>query len=183
MPRIPYLADDQVGPPELVEAMRQRRGGQLGHLDRILLHSPPVAEGWNLFFTRLRGQLQLAPLPRELAMCAVAMLNGAEYELHHHAPLYLAAGGSAAQVEALRRLGDDAEAVLADAAGVFSAGQLALLRLVVQSTRQVRVDEACFAAARAELGSDRLVFELLAVTGAYNMVSRLLVAIDVQPEG
>lgn len=181
MPRIAYLNDDQVGPPELVAAIRARRGGQLVELDRILLHSPPVAEGWNLFFARLRGQLELPALPRELAMCAVAMLNGAEYELHQHAPLFLAAGGTAAQVDALRRLGSDADAVLASA--LWDEPRRAVLAAVVQCTRQVEIDDATFAAARAALGSDRLLFELIAVTAAYNMVSRLLVAFDVQPEG
>ncbi|MFO1328518.1 MAG: carboxymuconolactone decarboxylase family protein [Rubrivivax sp.] len=181
MPRIPYLRDDQAGPPELVAAIRSRRGGTLVNLDRILLHSPPVAEGWNQLFAALRGRLELPAQPRELAMCAVAMLNGAEYELHHHAPLFLAAGGTQAQVQALRGLGGDADAVLAEP--VWTDAQRTLLRVVVQSTRGVQVDAAAFDAARALLGSDRLLFELLAVTAAYNMVSRLLVAFDVQPEG
>lgn len=181
MPRIPYLNDDQ-GPPELVAAIRQRRGGQLVELDRILMHSPPVAEGWNVYFQRLRGQLQLPAQPRELAMCAVAMLNGAEFELHHHAPLFLAAGGTEAQVQLLRDLGGDAQAVGAVLASPqWTDEQRTLLRVVVQSTRQVRIDDDAFAAARAVLGSDRLLFELIAVTAAYNMVSRVLVAFDVQP--
>lgn len=182
MPRIPYLSDEQVAPHgELVDAIRQRRGGRLGALDRILLHSPPVAEGWNLFFTRMRGTaLELPVQYRELAMCAVAMLNGAEYELHHHAPLFEGAGGSAAQVDLLRHIGSDAGGVLASA--LWTDGQRAVLQAVVQSTRQVAVDESTFAAARAALGSDRALFELMAVTAAYNMVSRLLVAFDIQPE-
>jgi len=179
MPRIPYLTDEQAGSPEVVAAIRQRRGGALIELDRILLHSPPVAEGWNLYFARIRGQLELPVQPRELAMCAVAMLNGAEFELHHHAPLFVAAGGTAAQVEVLRQLGPDADAALASP--LWSNEQRALLTVEVQSTRQVRIDAAAFAAARAVLGSDRLLFELIAVTAAYNMVSRVLVAFDVQP--
>lgn len=182
MPRIPYLGDDDVAPHgELVAAIRQRRGGGLAALDRILLHSPPVAEGWNLFFTRLRGNaLELPLLYRELAMCAVAMLNGAEYELHHHAPLFVEAGGTAAQVDLLRRIGSDSAAVLASP--LWSPPQRDVLRAVVQSTQQVAVDDAALAAARAALGSDRALFELMAVTGAYNMVSRLLVAFDIRPE-
>jgi alkylhydroperoxidase family enzyme len=179
MPRIPYLSDEHAGPPALVEAMRQRRGGTLNELDRILLHSPPVAEGWNHFFGRLRGQLELPARTRELAMCAVALLNGADYELFHHAPLFLAAGGTQPQLDALHRLGSDVDGALADA--VWSEGDWSVLRAVVQSTRQVQLDAACFAAARAALGSDRLLFELLAVTAAYNMVSRLLVAFEVHP--
>lgn len=181
MPRIPYLSDDQVGPPELVAAIQARRNGPLVELDRILLHSTPVAEGWNAFFARIRGQLALPAHARELAMCAVAMLNGAEYELYHHAPLFLAAGGTPAQVDLLRRLGTEADAVLASP--LWTDTDRALLKAVVQSTRQVHIDDASFAAARAALGSDRLLLELLAVTAAYNMVSRLLVAFDVQPQG
>ena len=179
MPRIPYLTDDQAGPPALVDAMQRRRGGALNELDRILLHSPPVADGWNAFFGRLRGELALPDRTRELAMCAVARLNGADYEWFHHAPLFQAAGGTQAQLDALGRLAVDADAALAEA--LWSAHDRAVLRAVVQSTRQVRLDDACFAEARSALGSDRLLFELLAVTAAYNMVSRLLVAFDVQP--
>lgn len=181
MPRIPYLTDDQVGPPELVDAIRARRGGTLLNLDRLLLHSPPLAEGWNQMMGRVRRDLALSPLLRELAMCGVAVLNGADYELHHHAPLYLEAGGTEAQLVALGRLRDAPEAVCADP--VFDAVQRAALALVVQSTRQVAVDDAVFAAARAALGDDRLLFELVAVVASYNMVSRILVACGVMPEG
>lgn len=178
--RIPYVTDEQAGSGPLVEAIRRRRGGTLLELDRILLHSPPVAEGWNLLFGNLRGQLELHPRWRELAMCAVAALNGAEYELFHHAPLFEQAGGTPAQAAALRRLSSDVKAALADPCWDDTAR--AVLRVVVQSTRQVRVDDEAFAAARAALGSDRLLFELVAVTGGYNLVSRVLVAFGIEPD-
>jgi alkylhydroperoxidase family enzyme len=181
MPRIPYLTDNQVGPPELVAAIQARRNGPLVELDRILLHSPAVAEGWNAFFARIRGQLALPARPRELAMCAVAMLNGAEFELFHHAPLFLAAGGTPAQVELLRKLATEPDDVVASP--LWTDTDRVLLRVVVQSTRQVAISDEAIAAARAALGSDRLLLELLTVTAAYNMVSRLLVAFDVQPHG
>jgi alkylhydroperoxidase family enzyme len=179
-PRIPYKTDTEAGPPELVQAIRERRGGALVELDRLLLYSPPVAEGWNLLFGRLRAQLQLPPLLRELAMCAVAVLNGAEYELFQHAPLYLQHGGTQGHLDALRGLAVAVGPVLDSP--LFSATQRAALALVVQSTRQVAVDDAVFAAARAAIGDDRQFFELVAVTAAYNMVSRVLVAFDVQPD-
>jgi len=181
MPRIPYLTDEQAGPPALVDAIRARRGGTLLNLDRLLLHSPPLAEGWNQMMGRVRRDLVLSPLLRELAMCAVAVLNGADYELHHHAPLYLEAGGTEAQLAALSRLREGPEAVCADP--VFDGVQRAALALVVQSTRQVAVDDAVFAAARAALGDDGQLFELVAVVASYNMVSRILVAFGVVPEG
>jgi alkylhydroperoxidase family enzyme len=115
-------------------------------------------------------------------MCAVAVLNGADYELHHHAPLYLQAGGTQAQLDTLNAIAANPAAIdAAPATEVFDADTRAVLQLVVQSTRQVKVEEAVFAAVRHALGSDQLVFELIMVTASYNMVSRILVACDVQP--
>jgi hypothetical protein len=79
MPRIPYITDEEAGPPELVEAIRKRRGGRLAELDRLLLYSTPFATGWGLMMGRVRTELSLSPLLREIGMLGVAVLNGAEY--------------------------------------------------------------------------------------------------------
>jgi len=173
MPRIPYKTDAEAGPPELVAAIRRRRGGALGALDRMLLYSPPFAAGWNEMLGRVRNELDLAAPLRELAMCAVAVLNGAEYELHHHGPLLLAQGGTAAQLDALR-------ALPAIDAALFDAAQCATLRLALEMTRNVKVSDATFDAARRALGSDRRLFELIGVIATYNMVSRILVATGIE---
>ncbi|NCZ59114.1 MAG: carboxymuconolactone decarboxylase family protein, partial [Betaproteobacteria bacterium] len=86
MPYIPYLPEDLAEPAAVVDAIRKRRGGDLLHLDRMLLHSPPFAQGWNLFLGAVRNDLSLSPKLRELAMCAVAVLNRADYEFVQHAP-------------------------------------------------------------------------------------------------
>src|SRR5438552_10592805 len=66
---IPYLTDDQVGPPDLVNAIKARRsGGKLLNLDRILLHSPNFTKGWNTMFGAIRNQLSLPGKLRELAI-------------------------------------------------------------------------------------------------------------------
>ena len=178
MTRLPLLTDDQVGPPDLVAAIRARRGGQLLDLDRLLLHSPAFAAGWGELMGRVRSALGVPPLLRELAMCGVAALTGAEFELFHHAPLYLQAGGSAAQMAALRQLGSQ-PALAADA--VFDADQQAVLALVVAMTREVQVSDAVFDRARTVLGSDQRVFELVAVIASYNMVARILVVMQLKP--
>lgn len=178
MTRLPLLTDDQVGPPDLVAAIRQRRGGGLLDLDRLLLHSPVFATGWGELMSRVRSGLALSPLLRELAMCGVAALNRADFEMHHHAPLYRAAGATDAQVAALHRLGD--EPGLAQDP-VFDADQQSVLALVVEMTRDVQVRDATFARVLAVLGSDSLVFELVGVIAAYNMVSRILVALKLEP--
>src|SRR5690606_10326538 len=46
-PRIPYQPADLAEPAEVVDAIRQRRGGELLELDRMLLHSAPLAARWN----------------------------------------------------------------------------------------------------------------------------------------
>jgi hypothetical protein len=44
---------------QMVEQIRARRGGRLLNLDRMLLHSPPVASGWNALFGKIRGEMLL----------------------------------------------------------------------------------------------------------------------------
>src|SRR6202000_278018 len=102
MSRVPYVADKpSPDEPEMVAQIRARRGGKLLNLDRMLLNSPAFAQGWNAHLGAVRRELALDSRLRELAVCAVAVLNGADYELAQHAPEFLRAGGTAAQVEAL----------------------------------------------------------------------------------
>ena len=177
MARIPYQPHDLEEPAPLLAAIRQRRGGRLINLDRMLLHSPSYAAGWNGFMGAVRSDLELSPKLRELAMCGVAVLNGAEYEYRHHAPLFLEAGGTQVQLEALRDLEQAAE----DTA-LFDPQERAAIRLTLEMTRNVRVSDATFVAVRTALPDDRQVVELVGVIAAYNMVSRFLVALEIDPE-
>lgn len=177
MPNLPYIPADATEPREIVDALRARRGGTLLNLDRMLLHSPPVAMGWNAMMGAVRGELSLTPKLKELAMCVVAVLNDAEYEWGHHAPLFMKAGGTEAQLAAMR---DPIAA--AGNTSLFDDAERAALALTIEMTRQVRVGEATFAAVRAALPDDRQTFELVTVIAAYNMVSRMLVALGVEPE-
>jgi alkylhydroperoxidase family enzyme len=178
MPRLPYLPQDTAEPADIVASIRKRRGGRLYNLDRMLLHSPGLASGWNGLFDAVRGErMALSPRLRELAICLVAILNRADYELHHHAPLFLAAGGTQAQLDALHRW-EDAGLL----ASTFDATTLAIVQLTREMTRDVAVRDATLHAVRAALGDDRKVVEAVGTIAAYNMVSRVLVALDVQPE-
>lgn len=176
MPRLPYKGDDDAGDDEIVAAIRARRGGTLLHLDRQLLYSPPLAAGWNALMGAVRGRLELPARLREIAICVVATVNRAPYEFHHHAPVLRAAGASDAQVEALRTLDD------VDRPGLFDAVERATIRLATEMTRAVDVGDETFAAARAALGDDRQLVELVGTIAAYNMVSRVIVALGIAPE-
>jgi alkylhydroperoxidase family enzyme len=175
MPRVPFVAEDIAEPKEIVDAVRKRRGGKLLALDRLLLHSPPLTAGWNAYLGAVRTQLSLAARPRELAICAVASLNGAQYEYVAHVPHLLQAGGTQAQADALRDVAGAANASL------FDENERAVLQLTLEMTRDVAVSDATFARARKALGGTQQVVELVATIAAYNMVSRFLVALDLHP--
>jgi alkylhydroperoxidase family enzyme len=177
MPRIPYQPQDLAEPRDIVDAVRKRRGGHLINLDRMLLHSPALARGWNAYLGEVRNNLTVSPRLREIAMCVVAMLNRAEYEFFHHAPEFVKAGGTEEQVQALR---DPLAA--AQRADLFDALDLATIRLSIAMTRNVEVSDEDFAALRQALGNDQQTVELVGVVATYNMVSRLLVALGVEPE-
>lgn len=176
MARIPYVPADIAEPRGIVDAVRARRGGTLLHLDRMLLHSPELAAGWNAFLGAVRTRLALSPKLRELAMCVVAVLNDAEYEFVQHAPEFRKAGGTQAQLDALR----DPDAARLDETH-FDPTERAALAVAIASTRSVHVPEADFAALARLLG-ERETVEFVATVATYNMVSRFLVALGVEPE-
>jgi alkylhydroperoxidase family enzyme len=177
--RIPHWTSElKPQPADLVHAIEARRGGTLLNLDRALLWSEPLARGWNTYIGAVRTQLGVSRPMRELAICTVALITGAQYEYHHHAPDYLAAGGSRAGLDALAayvRAGGDA---LPDGL----AGDEALVaQYAAQMTRNVAVDDALFAKLKQRFDTTELV-EITAAIAAYNMVARFLVALGVAPE-
>lgn len=177
MARIAYKPEDVSEPKEVVASIRARRGGRLLDLDRMLLHSPALARGWNAHLGAVRRELTVPVKLQELAICAVAVLNGAEYEFVHHAPEFIRAGGTEAQRDALRKL------AAADAdVGPFDAIEQAVIALTTEMTRAVRVRDATFARARAALANDQQLVELIGIVASYNMVSRFLVALEIAPE-
>jgi alkylhydroperoxidase family enzyme len=161
------------GPPELIDAIQKRRGGKLLNLDRMLLNSPPFAQGWNGFIGTVRSGLSISLKLQELAMCVVASLNRAEYEFIHHGPVFLRAGGSQVQLEALRDP--------SNASALFDEQEQAVLNLAIEMTRDVQVTSGTHKALSRHF-TNRETVELIGVVAAYNMVSRFLVATGVEPE-
>lgn len=164
---------DEDGPT--AELIRARRGGRLSDLDRLLLHSPPVAEGWNALLGALRSATTLPADLRELVVLRVAVLNDAEFEWAAHEPIARRAGLTDLHLRVLRRpdAGDQ---------GVWTPAQAAVLAFTDASTRDVAVPDDVFAAVRGRL-DDRQVVELAALVAGYAMVSRFLVALQVPPPG
>jgi len=171
---IPYVQDDKAGPPDLVAAIRSRRaGGKLLNLDRILLHSPNFAKGWNGMFAAIRNQLSLPGNLRELPIMAIAVLNKADYEWAQHEPEFIKAGGTKEQLAALRKLEADPR--------LFDEKERAALQLTIEMTRDVRPKQATIDKVRSLL-PDPQVVKLVGTIAGYNMVSRFVLATGVEIE-
>jgi 4-carboxymuconolactone decarboxylase len=171
MPRLPYVAP--VGP--VSDRIRERRGGRLTALDGLLLHSANFADGWNSLLSAVRGKSTLPPDIRELTILRVAWRNGADYEWEAHLPVARAAGLGDAGIAALRQEDSD------PGPAALSHPQLAALRYTDAMTTSVEVPEEVFRGVAGNF-SDREVLELTVTAAVYNMVSRVLVALDVRPD-
>jgi AhpD family alkylhydroperoxidase len=138
----------------------------------MLLHSPPLAEGWLGLLTAVRHKGRLPGALRELVILRVAVLNGAAYEADQHAPIARQEGLTQAQIDALA-LWEDSD--------LFSASQRAVLALTDAMTRDVQVPDATLDAVRAHY-DDRETVEVVVTVAAYNMVSRVIEALHIHSD-
>ncbi|KAJ9093478.1 hypothetical protein QFC19_008337 [Naganishia cerealis] len=204
MPRIPYRFPSQ-GEDPVADRIRERRGARgLTSLDGTLLNAPMVADGWNTFIGTLRQRNSLPDDVREILILRVASVNRAAFEWVHHEHVGRAAGLS---YEQLALIGSEAPTDRSQAFEIpsFVSGgdtlsplQAAALKFADASTRQIAVPQPVFDELKTELAAElarnpertgpagsgpvtveRQLLEATTTVGAYNMVSRLLVALDV----
>ena len=171
--RIPvWNPEDAPRDPAVVDAVMKRRGGKLLRLDEALLWSEPLARGWNAYLGEVRQNFAVDKRLKELAICTVAKLTGAQYEYDHHKPHYLAAGGTVALVDSL---GDVDSAITST---IATADEKLAMRYALAMTRSVKVPDVLFREMKSRFSTTELV-ELTAAIAAYNMVARFLVALEV----
>jgi alkylhydroperoxidase family enzyme len=189
--RIPaWTSEKKTQPTELVDAILARRGGHLINLDTALLWSEPLARGWNVYLKAVRTELPTDRKLREMAICTVALLTGAAYEYHHHAPDFLSTGGTAEQLDVLQAycemtltqfhvnpLGFPTAAV----SHVLNPIEALVVQYAAQMTLTVKVEDFVFNSLKKHFSTTELV-ELTSAIATYNMVARFLVALDVNPE-
>jgi len=174
--RIPDWTPEQAPrDPALLDAVLKRRGGKLLKLDLALLWSAPLARAWNVFLGAVRRELALDGRLREIAICTVARVTGADYEFEHHWPEYVRAGGD----NRLRHRIMDPDSAATDTA--FSDDERLAIRYAITMTRDVQVPDQLFRLVRQRFPTTELV-ELTAAIASYNMVARFLVALQVQDE-
>jgi hypothetical protein len=173
MARVAY--GDENSSPEvrvLADRIRRERGGRMLNLYSMLLNAPPLAEGWLSLFTAIRQQCTLRGDYRELVILRVALLNGASYEYQVHVPFALREGVTQHQIDALQQW---------ESAEVLTEAQRAVLAYTDSMTREIHVPDVIFGALRGHFNSREIV-ELTATIGGYNLVSRFLEALAVDPE-
>jgi AhpD family alkylhydroperoxidase len=167
--------------PELAEVERSiatERGG-ISPLYQALLNSAPIASGWEKFLTAVRKHTTVPPALRELVILRIAVLNRAAFEFDEHVSPARAAGVSPAKMEAVKRWRLGAREDDAEPADPFSDDDRMALELADAMTRDIEVPEALMDRLAARF-DPRGVLEIVATVAAYNMVSRLLVALRIQ---
>ncbi|KAA0911287.1 carboxymuconolactone decarboxylase family protein [Pusillimonas sp. ANT_WB101] len=171
MARIPYadIGSEEARP--LVERITKERGSVL-HLYQMLLHSPPIAEGWLNYLTAVRQKSSLNGAIRELVIVRIAQINGAPYEAEQHIPIALKEGITQQQI-------DDLETW--QTSDSFNEVERRVLGLAEEMTRNVQVDKKLVQDLSGDFSHTELV-ELVATIGAYNMVSRFLEAFDIHSD-
>lgn len=174
MARIGY-ADDSNPDPEfqkLAAQIKAERGGRMLNLYKMLLNSPPVAQGWLNLLTAVRHKTKLKGRYRELTILLVAIINGAEYERSAHVPHAKKEGVTDEEIDSLYAW---------KTATCYSDVDRAVLAYTEAMTQDVHVSDATFAACSRHF-DQREMTELTALVAAYNLVSRFLEALAVDPE-
>ena len=176
--RLPYMpAEPSADADEQTKKIYARLKGHrnprpLIPLDLTFLHNPRIAEGFSFLMGAIRQQSTLDPQMREIAICYVAVLNKATYEWKAHAQIAL---------EQTKVKPDVLEAILKDDvknSKVLSTEEIDVLEFTYQSTKNIEVDDELMERLKKRY-TDRQVVELAMTVASYNMVSRLLVGLDI----
>lgn len=165
MPRLSYATPSD----STAERIRNRRGGILTPLDKLLSHNDALAAGWNSLLGAVRQEFSIRDDIRELIILRVAVLNDAQYEWAAHVDLGVRFGLDRTVLALLRQ---------EVPSGTGSPEFDAVIAYTDEMTRNVSVSDATFEALRAFFSETEIV-ELTATIASYNMVSRFLVALGV----
>ncbi len=174
MARVELITEDEH--PELAESIatiKGARGGRLINIYRLMLHSPMLANAWFDLNQAVRYGTEIDGQCRELAVIRVAILNDVEYVQRAHGPAYALKEGLTPE-----QVTDTADW---QTSKLFSDKQRALLGYTDAMTRAIDVPDAVFAEVRKHF-SERQTVELTMLIGAYNMLTRFLKALKVDPE-
>jgi 4-carboxymuconolactone decarboxylase len=174
MARVSLIEEDShLELAELIDKIKRGRRGSLINVYKLLLHSPPLAEAWLGLVDAVRWKTQVTGRLREMVIIRIGHLNRTEYVVNQHVPLLaIPEGLTPAECDAL-----------ADwrASGLFDERERAALAYADAMTRDIEVSDESFAALRRHF-DERAVVELTVMIGTYNMHTRVLKALRIDPE-
>ena len=157
--------------PELadLEAKIIHKRGKITPLYQYLLNSPEMAQGWEEFLSAVRQRNSLPPDLRELIILRVAVLNHAPYEFAAHVEHAQKVGVSDEKIHAVKVL---------HISSIFTEREQLVLELADTMTQNIDVPEPLFKRIAQHYEGKELL-DLCITIGAYNMVSRVLVALQI----
>jgi alkylhydroperoxidase family enzyme len=162
----PELAD-------LIGRIRGARRGRLINVYKLLLHSPALAETWFAHNNAVRWKTGLDGRLRELVIIRLGYLTRVAYIVKQHVPaLALQEGLTLEECEALKDW---------EASTLFAPRERAVLGYADAMTRDIQVKDETFAGLEPHF-DERGIVELTVLIGFYNMHSRVLQALEIDPE-
>ena len=174
MARVSHIeSSDDPQVQALIGKLAGGRGDRLINIYKMLLHSPRLAETWFDHIGGVRWETELDGETREIAIIRIGYLNRVDYVIAAHV-MRLAAPEDLTE-EQCRALKDWPRSAL------FSEKQRAVLALTDAMTIDVQVPEGIIDDLRPYF-SERQIVELTVLIGAYNMHTRVLAALDIDPE-
>jgi 4-carboxymuconolactone decarboxylase len=173
MARISFIERGQGHP--MVEDLYQKiegRGQRVINLFKVLGHCPYIGLNWQRLGNSLLTGEELPPRLREVAILRVGSLTGSEYEFTQHIRRGLSAGLTQEQITAIHDWHNSS---------LFDGQERAVLAYTDEVERDIKVKEETFIGLQSFL-SEHAIVELTVVIGYYGMVSRFLIALDVELE-
>lgn len=173
MARIAYMdtaeADPRVRP---VFEEYEERTGRVPNLIRALARDAELLEAVLPLLRRMFGVSRLSPDVKAMVMLHVSKANWCPYCWHDHAPTLAQLGYSPEQIEAL------GEALPTE--DLYGETERAVIRFADEVARHVGASKRTFEEVRRHL-SEEQVIELIALVGACNLISRLVLTLDLEP--
>ncbi len=174
MARVPYVTR-RSAPPKVAEmfAKMEANGHQLLNLYAAVGHCAEVGPAFIRLGNKILFQGKLPPRLREYAILWVGHLARAPYEFSKHVAIARETGIPQAELDALADWRTSPR---------FDAQARAVLAYTDEVSRRYRAQDATFAALQAFLDAEQIV-ELTVVVGFYEMVCRVLEALQIELEG
>jgi alkylhydroperoxidase family enzyme len=174
MARVSHVeASDDPEVQELITKLRGGRGGRLINIYKMLLHNSRLTLTWFNHISAVRWETELDGQTREVVIIRIGYLNRVDYVIAAHVMRLAAPEGlTEAQCEALKDW---------QSSDLFEPKLRAALAFTDAMTQDVRVPQEVFDGLKPHF-SERQIVELAVLIGSYNMHTRVLAALDIEPE-